>query len=287
MEKTLRMKSSNNQIIKFMVILGLFTLLLSGCQPGGEQPKNAANTAPNTTANSASPNTTTNTTANTETAKANTNSESKPGGDCSGEPGDYEVFLYTEKDFQGSCAKISAAQSGTAGVYNPGVYRNPAALGITNDTTVSIKMGKKVRAILCKDDDFKGFCFTQPGSIGFLTAGDNKNVPQLDKMISSVIVVPNREGATLNVSNSSDKNLATFEKIVGVGYAFDSYLGDLSSGKSAKYVSYQGMNVDFKEYSSDRQMFISQGGYRVDSAGDKTVKIEKGGNNHTGIQIVE
>lgn len=44
------MKSSNNQIISFTVILGLFTLLLSGC-PGGERPKNAANNAPNTTAN--------------------------------------------------------------------------------------------------------------------------------------------------------------------------------------------------------------------------------------------
>lgn len=284
MERTLKMKSANNQIIKFMVILGLFTLLLSGCGPTAEQPKNDANTAANTTANTETPKANT----NNETAKANTSSttESKPGGACSGDPTDYEVFLYTEKDFQGSCAKISAAQSGSAGVYNPGVYRNPAALGITNDTTVSIKMGKKVRAVLCKDDDFKEFCFTQPGSIGFLTAGDNKNVPQLDKMISSVIVVPNREGATLNVSNTSDKNLATFEKIVGVGYAFESYIGDLSSGKAAKYVSYEGMNVDFKEYSAERKMFISQGGYRVDSAGDKTVKIEKGGNNHTGIQIV-
>lgn len=279
------MKSSNNQIIKFMMILGLFVFSMSGCQPGGEQPKNAANNASNTVANSLSPNTT-NTTANTETTKANTTSETAPGGACSGEPTDYEVFLYTEKDFQGSCAKISAAKTGTEGRYDPGVYRNPAALGITNDTTVSIKMGKKVRAILCKDDDFKDFCFTQPGSLGFLTAGDNPNVPQLDKMTSSVIVVPNREGATLNVSNTSDKNLATFEKIVGVGYAFDSYVGDLSSGKAGKYVSYQGMNVDFKEYSADRKMFISQLGYRVDSGGDKTVKIEKGGSSHTGIQIV-
>ena len=75
-------------------------------------------------------------------------------------------------------------------------------------------------------------------------------------MISSVLVIPNNEGATLTVTNNSDKNLATFEKIQGVGYAFNSYLGDLGSKKSSKYVSYQGMNVDFQEYSAERKMSL-------------------------------
>jgi hypothetical protein len=282
MNKISRTKSSNNKIVILLTILGLSVFLLSGCQPGAEQPKTAANTAGSTTNSDASK-----TNKNTETTKSSSSSESKPGGACSGEPGDYEVFLYTEKDFQGSCAKISASPSGTAGVYNPGVYRNPSELGITNDTTVSVKIGKKVRAVLCKDDDFKGFCFTQPGSLGFLTAGDNPNVPQLDKMISSAMVIPNNEGATLSVSNNSEKSLATFEKIVGVGYAFESYIGDLGSGKASKYVSYQGMNVDFKEYSADRQMFVSQVGYRVANAGEKSVKIENGGSGPSKIQVVE
>lgn len=283
MKKTLRTKTSNNQAIKFSMIIGLFVLLMSGCSQGGEQTKNTANEAPKANTNSEAPKANT----NSDTAKANTASESKPGGACSGEPADYEVFLYTEKDFQGSCAKISAAKTGTEGRYDPGVYRNPAALGITNDTTVSVKMGKKVRAILCKDDDFKGFCFTQPGSLGFLTAGDNPNVPQLDKMISSVIVIPNNEGATLTVTNNSDKNLAVFERIQGVGFAFNSYLGDLSSKKSVKIVSYQGMTVDFSEYSAERKDFVPQESYRVDAPGDKTVKIENGGGRHTNIQVVQ
>ena len=149
-------------------------------------------------------------------------------------------------------------------------------------------MGKKVRAILCRDDDFKGFCFTQTGSVAvFSSAESNPNVPKLDKTISSVIVIVDNAGVTLTVTNNSDKNLATFEKIQGVGYAFDSYLGDLGSKTSSKYVSYQGMSVGFQEYSAERKMFISQEGYRVASAGDKTVKIENGGGRHTNIQVVE
>jgi hypothetical protein len=283
MNKTLRTKSSNNRIVILLMIIGLFALFMSGCGQPVEPVKNATNAAPTNaapSANSAAPKANT----NSEVSKA---SESTPGGACSGEPTDYEVFLYTEKDYQGSCAKISAAKTGTEGRYDAGVYRNPAALGITNDTTVSIKMGKKVRAILCKDDDFKDFCVTQPVSTGFLTAGTNPNVPQLDKMISSVIVMPNGEGATLTVANNSDKNLAAFEKIQGVGYAFDSYLGNLGSKASSKYVSYQGITVGFQEYSAERKMFISQVGYRIASAGDKTIKIENGGGNPTNIQVVE
>lgn len=273
MKETTR-KNANNKTIIFVMIIGLFVLLMSGC------PEAPTNTTTNTNATTPKTNT------STETTKANTVSETKPGSACSGEPTDYEVILYTEKDFQGTCAKISAAASGTAGAYNPGVYGNSAALGITNDTTVSVKVGKKVHAILCQDDDFKGFCFTQPGSIGFLTAGTNKNVPQLDKMISSVIVAVNREGAGVTVMNNSDKDLSAFEKIVGVGYAFNSYLGDLSSKKVGKFVSYQGMNVDIAEYSAEREMFISQGGFRVADAGQKTVTIEKGP-GRTGIKFVE
>ncbi len=106
-------------------------------------------------------------------------------------------------------------------------------------------------------------------------------------MISSVIVIPNNEGATLTVTNNSDKNLATFEKIQGVGYAFDSYLGNLGSKKSSKYVSYQGMTVDFSEYSAEKQTFVSQESYRVGAPGAKTVKVENGGGRPTNIQVVE
>lgn len=60
MKKTLRTISSNNRIISFMVILGLFTLFLSGCGQTAEPAKNTTNTAPNTTANTDAANTDTN-----------------------------------------------------------------------------------------------------------------------------------------------------------------------------------------------------------------------------------
>lgn len=49
MNKTMRTKSSNNQIINFVMIIGVFILLTLGCQQGGEQAKNTANTAPTNT----------------------------------------------------------------------------------------------------------------------------------------------------------------------------------------------------------------------------------------------
>ncbi len=58
MKKSSRTKSSNNQIIKFLMVFGLSALLLSGCQPAN----NSVNS--NATAN-----------AKTEVAKANTNTE--------------------------------------------------------------------------------------------------------------------------------------------------------------------------------------------------------------------
>jgi len=56
MKKSLRTKSSNNQIIKFLMVFGLFAFLLSGCQQGVEPTKNTTNAVSNTTANTADTN---------------------------------------------------------------------------------------------------------------------------------------------------------------------------------------------------------------------------------------
>lgn len=83
MNKTLRTKSSNNRIISFMVILGLFVLSMSGCQQvndmvNGNQATNsnaAANTNAATNANSnANSNVTANSNANANTSVVPSNS---------------------------------------------------------------------------------------------------------------------------------------------------------------------------------------------------------------------
>ena len=63
MKNNLRTASFNNRIIKFTVIIGLFALLLSGCQQVTEQVKNVTNSAPANT-NSAPTNTAANTPVN-------------------------------------------------------------------------------------------------------------------------------------------------------------------------------------------------------------------------------
>ncbi len=89
MKKTLRTKSSNNRIVILLMIIGLTAIFMSGCGQPAEPAKNATNAAPTNAAPSG----------NSEAPKANTNSEaskaseSKPGGACSGEPTDYEVFF--------------------------------------------------------------------------------------------------------------------------------------------------------------------------------------------------
>lgn len=154
MEKTLRTKSSNNQIIKFTVIVGLFTLLLSGCQQATDMAKNAANTAPTNTAANSAP---TNTAANSETAKANTATQDantsaaappKPD-NCDG-PGDDEVIVYEHVFYDnggGKCVKLK-----------PGEYKNATEIGLANDTMSSIKIGVNVRATVCDGENFTAPC---------------------------------------------------------------------------------------------------------------------------------
>lgn len=163
MNKTMRMMSSNNRVIKFMVIFGLFTLFLSGCGQPAAPTNTAANTAPaNTTVNSAPTNTAannaaTNTATNSEVAKANTNTEAantspaapaKPD-NCDG-PADNEVIVYEDifsSNGGGKCVKLK-----------PGEYKTAAEMGFANDSMSSIKVGVNVRATVCDNENFTAPC---------------------------------------------------------------------------------------------------------------------------------
>lgn len=149
------MKSSNNQTIKFMMILGLFTFLLSGCQPTTSPVNSNMSANSNTPAN-----------ANTEVAKANTNAEApkvntntensntgvaaapKPD-NCPG-PGDNEVIVFEHI--------FSENGGGKCVVLKPGEYKNPAEIGLANDSMSSIKVGVNVRATVCTNDNFGTPC---------------------------------------------------------------------------------------------------------------------------------
>jgi cytoskeletal protein RodZ len=79
MKKTLRTKSSNIQIISFMVILGLFVFSMSGCQQVNDMVNGNKATNSNTTANAnansnANSNMTANSNANANTSASPTNS---------------------------------------------------------------------------------------------------------------------------------------------------------------------------------------------------------------------
>jgi hypothetical protein len=62
-----------------------------------------------------------------------------------GDPGPYQVVLYKDKHFKGSCV-----------VLNPGHYNNPSAMGISGDSISSVKVGSSVRLTLFKDTGFRG-----------------------------------------------------------------------------------------------------------------------------------
>ena len=154
-EQILSMKT-NNHIIKFMVILGLFAVLMSGCGPAANQTSNTANTT-NAAANSAPANTATNTSVNSNTANSNANTESsnsspvaaaKPD-NCDG-PADNEVIIYEDifsDNGGGKCVKLKV-----------GEYKNAAAMGFANDSMSSIKVGVNVRATVCDNENFTAPC---------------------------------------------------------------------------------------------------------------------------------
>ena len=49
-----------------------------------------------------------------------------------------------------------------------GVFTSSGAIGLPNDSISSLRVGRNVQAIVCKDNDFKGDCILLTGDVTFL-----------------------------------------------------------------------------------------------------------------------
>ncbi len=76
-------------------------------------------------------------------------SETTTVGSCSGNPADTEIFVYSDANFAGKCVKINKI-----GYQIP----NMDNFDIPNDSISSIKVGNKVRALVCEHNDYEGVC---------------------------------------------------------------------------------------------------------------------------------
>ena len=99
----------------------------------------------NTTANS---NTSTNVNQTTKEVAA---TEKTSDGTCSENPAETEIFVYADANFAGKCVKL-----GKIGYQLP----NMDKFGIPNDSISSIKVGSKVRAVVCEHNNYEGVCQT-------------------------------------------------------------------------------------------------------------------------------
>lgn len=211
MNKTLRTKSSNNRIISFAVILGLFIISLSGCQQGGEPAKSNTTAASNTTTNSAP----TNKAANTSTANTDSTTTAATTGTCGEAPGDDEVYIYehifssTNEAYRksGKCVKLTA-----------GEYKDAAAMGLADNMMSSIKVGKNVHAVVCDEANFGGTCMNfDKDDDNFLNNAMLKNdTASSVKVSKGELCSPQTadQPVTLKWTNKTDKNL----RIVWINY---------------------------------------------------------------------
>lgn len=125
----------------------------------------------------------------------------------SANPADNEVFLYVDINFGGHC--VSLQKFGTN-------IPDTSKLGVPNDSISSIKVGNGVRALVCKDFDFKGDCQSHLQNWKDLT-----NTVVGNDQISSVKVLQKRDSAQLHFVNRLNTPVKIYEKVGGV----DSYLG--------------------------------------------------------------
>jgi len=64
-------------------------------------------------------------------------------------PGPNQAALYVDADYSGQCV-----------VREVGQYPNPGAIGLPNDAISSLRVGANVQVVLCRDDNYGGFCET-------------------------------------------------------------------------------------------------------------------------------
>lgn len=108
-----------------------------------------------------------------------------------GEPKDNQVIVFEHIFSQNGGGKCKVLEVGD--------YSNPTKMGLANDTMSSIKVGKGVTAMVCRDFDFKGPCEVFASNDADLT----KNPVIKNDMASSIKVVKARA-----CSPSSDKALS-------------------------------------------------------------------------------
>ena len=158
------------------------------------------------------------TNSNTSTnANQTTTSETTSVGNCSENPADTEIFVYSDVNFAGKCVKIDKI-----GEQSP----NMDKFGIPNDSISSIKVGSKVRAVVCEHNDYKGKCQTHFGNesnLGNTFIGNDavSSIKALDK---------NQEIVQINFVNQTDETVLIYELVGGVR----SFLGTLEPNGEEK-----------------------------------------------------
>lgn len=162
--------------------------------------------------------TNTNTSTNVnQTTKENPANEETSDGSCSENPAETEIFVYADANFAGKCVKL-----GKIGEQSP----NMDKFGIPNDSTSSIKVGSKVRALVCEHNDYKGKCqslLENASNLGKSYVGNNNisSIKALDK---------NQEIVAVNFFNQTDKTVLIYELVGGV----NSVLGTLEPNGAGK-----------------------------------------------------
>jgi hypothetical protein len=101
-------------------------------------------------------------------------------------PGVNQIAVFTSTNYRGRCA-----------IRNIGNYASAASFGLPNDSLSSIKVGRNVRALVCRDVNFRGSCYSING-----------NEPDLNRrqirqnQASSIRVIGNRTTPTVRPRHS-------------------------------------------------------------------------------------
>ena len=153
-----------------------------------------------------------------ETTNEKPASETTPDGNCSENPSDTEIFAYSDVNFTGTCVKISKI-----GYQSP----NMDKFGIPNDSISSIKVGSKVRVVVCEHNDYKGKCQSLLGNEGNLVNSYIGN----DSISSIKALDKNQDIVQINFFNQTDKTVLIYELVGGVR----SFLGTLKPNGTGEF----------------------------------------------------
>lgn len=144
-------------------------------------------------------------------------------GSCGLEPSDTQVFLYEHIDFGGKCVAIPRAGFNFSDMNNPILSK----AGVGNDQISSIKVGKRVRAMVCQDNNYQN-CESFLVNVKDLGASAVGN-----DTISSLKVLDKREIVEMTFYNRTDQPIVIYELVGGT----NSFLGRLEPNAGGKIYS--------------------------------------------------